>query len=668
MSTSKHIDRICVIVLICTLLLTVLFMNGEALGLEKITDQDAERNSDSVYFTANDLDGDWDADSPTATIALNGDSAKVRGNGAYAYNGGVVITGGGTYVLSGTLEDGSITVDAYKSSKVWLLLDGVDVSCSDDAALRVNQADKVFLTLAQGSENSFSSGQTYSSESLEDGTDGTIFAHDDLTINGSGSLRVTAAYKHGVAANDDLVITGGNITVQAPADGIRANDSMRICGADITVNAGDDGIVAAKEEEGQGWLYLESGRLSIVSADDGVHTAGDITIDGGDITIRAGDDGIHSDTNIVINDCAMVIEECYEGIEAITITMNGGDITIYPEDDGLNANGNSGGLGMGGGMDNMGGRGGFGGQDSDGSGAEMPDGGMPGMGEMPEGSMPDFGDFDGSRPEMGDLPQMPDGGMPEGSMPEMGGGFGGQGGGPGGRGGGPGGFGGPSGSMPEGFMPETGEEREVDQQPGSDPQQADQTGGETQDTWIRINGGTLTILNANGRDADGLDSNGSIYITGGDIRVSLVNSGSNSAIDYGRENGGVCEISGGTVMACGSYSMAEAFDSSSTQCAILYNFSAGAQAGAILSLEDSSGNVLLSWKVPYSFSSANISCPEMQLGESYRVVIGDRMEEITLEEVSTSYGDAASSMFGGNMNFGGMQDRGDFGGRGGGKR
>ena len=61
MSTHKHIDRICAVVIVLTLLLTVLFMNGASLGLQTVIDEDAEGHSDSVYFTANDQDGDWDS-------------------------------------------------------------------------------------------------------------------------------------------------------------------------------------------------------------------------------------------------------------------------------------------------------------------------------------------------------------------------------------------------------------------------------------------------------------------------------------------------------------------------------------------------------------------------------------------------------------------------------
>ena len=200
MSTHKNIDLVCILVLALTLLLTAAFMNGEKLGIRVIADEDAESYSGSLFFTANDLDGAWDDNAYTTFITLSGDSAEIKGNGAYAFDGGVVITNGGWYVLSGTLTDGSIVVDAYDSSKVWLRLEGVDVTCSDDACLIVDQADKVFLTLAAGTENSFTGGENYSAAALEDNTGSVIFAHDDLTINGSGSLTLKAGCGHGIDA------------------------------------------------------------------------------------------------------------------------------------------------------------------------------------------------------------------------------------------------------------------------------------------------------------------------------------------------------------------------------------------------------------------------------------------------------------------------------------
>ena len=523
MSTHKHFDTICVVVLVLSLLLTVLFMNGERLGIQVVVDEDDEAHSGSVYFTANDLDGAWDSSGATV-ITLLGDSAEVSGSGAYAYDGNVVISGAGRFVLSGSLTDGSVIVDAHANSKVWLLLDGAELNCSDDACLRIDQADKVFLTLAEGSVNRMTGPVVFSAEAESDGTDGVIYAHDDLTINGSGSLSVTAHYLHGIVAKDDLVITGGTIDIKAQADAIRANDSLRICSASLSMEANDDGISV---REPGGYLYIESGSFAITAEDDAVKSVGALTVAGGDFTVDSVGDAFSSDTAVSIEGGTIEVQSCYEGVEAPLISLSGGDLTIYARDDGFNAS------------------------------ASLTSTGLP---------------------------------------------------------------------------------------------------------QVLISGGALTIVNATATDADGIDSNGDILVSGGTVRISLVNSGTNSALDCNTEGGGVCRISGGSVIACGSYAMAGSFDAESEQCSVLYNFASGAEAGTAVSMEDEGGVELLRWEVPCSFSSAVLSVPELQLGETYLMVIGEDMQAITLDEVSASYGSGQSGGFGGSMNWGAMQPREDFGG------
>ncbi|MBP3880638.1 MAG: carbohydrate-binding domain-containing protein [Lachnospiraceae bacterium] len=647
MSTHNTLDKICVAIVICSLVLTVLFMNGEALGITKIVDEDAEQNSDSAYFTTNDQNGSWDT-TGAAAITLTGDGASISGNGAYVYDGNVVIAEAGRYVFSGNLEDGSIIVDAHDSSKVWILLDGVEINCSDDACIQVDQADKVFLTLAEGSQNILTSGSAYSDTALSDGTDGAIFAHDDLTINGSGSLNVNAQYSHGISANDDLVIAGGTITISAVDDAIHVNDSIRIKDAAITVTAGDDGLLTSNEVE-NGYFYIESGTLDITASGDGVHTTGDITVAGGEINISAGDDGIHSDASVFVQSGTVLISDCYEGIEALIIDVSGGDISINCEDDGFNANGGSGDMFGGGGQmgggrnDGTFGHGGMNGSGTDdGTTGEMPT--PPDMsGEGMSGEMPTPPDM-GGEGMSGEMPTPPDmggegmsGEMP--TPPDMG-------------------TEGMSGEMPtppdmsgESMSSGMPADPETDTASGSTQSSADT---EDVETYISISGGNIRIVNEVGQDADGLDSNGDIKISGGTIYISLLGTGSNCAVDYASGSGGVAEITGGTIIACGASSMAESFDSTSTQASILYNTSSIVEAGTTLTVTDADGNVLLSWEVPCSFSSALISCPEMKVGGTYTISTGQTSEEITLEDVSTTYGDSQGGMPGGGMGQSGM--------------
>ena len=611
MSTSRYFDRICACVLVFTLILTVLFMNGQSFGIELVVDADSEAHSDSEYFTENDQLSDWDISSATY-ITLEGDTVSINGKNAYEYDGSVVISGSGKYVISGTLDDGYITVNANANSKVWILLNGVDISCSDNACLRVDEADKVFLTLAEGTTNTLTGSEELSEEALEDGTYGVIFAHDDLTINGSGSLQINAGYKHGIKANDDLVITGGTITIDAPADGIHVNDSFRLKEAVLSIKAGDDGILTENEES---FFYLESGAVTINAEGDGIHSGGSVIIAGGTITMDAGDDGIHADGDIEIDDGVIEMNSCYEGIEGATITVSGGDITIYPADDGFNAS--SGSTSEAGMFGNWG--------EDHGNMAEI----EPGM-QPPEMSVPLDETVDNT---LNDAAEDKSEDSSEGSQPD---------------------------AMPdleENMMkpPAMSEEDGIPAQmwEGGNEYNEFQETQQDVENYIQISGGTITIINENGNDADGLDSNGDVFITGGDIRISLTDNGTNSAIDAATENGGIVEISGGTVIACGSSSMAEAFDSTSSQCSIMYNVSSGMEEGTSLAVEDADGTVILSWEVPCSFSSAVLSSPDMQIGGTYTVIVGDSEETVTLSEVSAAYGDAQSTIFTGNMDRGG---------------
>ena len=603
MSTHKNIDRICIVVLVLTLLVTVAFMNGEKLGIRVVADEDAESYSGSTYFTENDVDGDWADNAYTTYITLDGSGGTIDGNGAYFLDGDLVISNGGWYVLTGTLEDGKIIVDAHDSSKVWIRLNGVTVSCSDDACLRVDQADKVFLTLAEDTENSFTSGTVYSEEALADNTGGTIFSHDDLTINGSGSLSITAGFKHGIDVNDSLVITGGTITITAPQDGIHVSDSLRFMEASLTIDAGDDAVHSDDE------LYIESGTV--------------------------------------------LINSCYEGFEAVTIDIAGGNITMYPTDDGINANGGSSTMGFGGpgggGTNGMPSPPDFSDRDMS-SMSNTSDSGMPPMpGEM-SGTTSTDGEMSGM-PSQGEMSSMPgemsgttstDGemtsGMPsQGEMPSM-----------------PGEMSGTTstdGEMTSG-MPSQGE---MPSTPGEMPGAAQTENSDTDDTatdekepYIRISGGTLTIINATGRDADGLDSNGSIYIDGGDIRISLLGDGTNNAIDYGSESGGECIVTGGTILAFGGSGMAEEFSENCTQCAVLYNIGSTVEAGTLFSLLDQEGEEIISYTPECSYSSVSFSLPEMTVGETYTVVCGENSSELTMDSTAVSAGTTAGEKIGGN--------------------
>jgi hypothetical protein len=190
-------------------------------------------------------------------------------------------------------------------------------------------------------------------------------------------------------------------------------------------------------------------------------------------------------------------------------------------------------------------------------------------------------------------------------------------------------------------------------QPGNMPemQNSEDTGTETEtgtdnievSPWIHISGGTILIENKTGMDSDGIDSNGDILISGGDVRISLNDSGMNNAIDYASENGGTITIIGGTIIACGSSGMLEGVSTQSTQPSITYITESSQGEDTDISLQDEAGITLMSWTVPNSCSAIMVSCPEMKISEDYVLHVGDTTEKISLNDIATSAGAAANS-------------------------
>ena len=103
-------------------------------------------------FSQRDLEQSWD-ESTAVRIELTGDTASSDSDAVQIDGGTVTITSEGVYVLSGTLSNGSIIVDAGDEDKVQLVLNGVSVTSSDFAAIYAKNADKVFVTLAENTEN-----------------------------------------------------------------------------------------------------------------------------------------------------------------------------------------------------------------------------------------------------------------------------------------------------------------------------------------------------------------------------------------------------------------------------------------------------------------------------------------------------------------------------------
>ena len=535
-----------------------------------------------INFTDRDKSSEYD-ESSAVKITLNGSGAVVSGSGVNISGSTVTITSAGTYIISGSLSDGQIVIAASDSDKVQLVLNNAEINCNTSAAVYVKSADKVFVTLPAGTTNSLGGGTEY--VQTDDNTvDGVIFSKSDLALNGTGTLKIDADYRHGIVTKDTLCITGGTYVIDAVKTCLAGKDGIKILDGSFTLTAGSKGLNSGNDDDAkEGSIYIAGGTFTIKSEDDSIHADGSCIIAGGTYTIAAGDDGIHANYDTIITDGSITITDSYEGIEGRRITVSGGTINLTASDDGINA-------ATGGSSDEQ---------------------------RMPGGQKGEFGGF--GRQKGADVQSQ------EMQMPQ-------------------------DGQQPQEMqMPQDGQQPQEMQAPASRSASDD-------DVYVKITGGTITV-NAGG---DGIDSNGNLYITGGTVYVAGPTSNGDGALDYEEE----ASITGGTLIAAGSSGMAQGMGSNSTQCSMLVNLSETIAAGSVISLKDSSGNVLISWTSPKQFSSVVISTAELAQGSTYALVTGDTQTEVTLSSVATTSGSAG---FGGG--FGGAGGRGgNEGGNGGGRR
>lgn len=318
----------------------------------------------SDMFSSRDKEVGYDeSESETITLA---DGASTTSSHSVAIDGDVItITEAGTYILSGKLADGQIRVETDSSEKVQLVLNGVEITNDDSAAIYVVQADKVFITLASGTQNSLSTTGTFVADG-ETNVDGVIFSKDDLTLNGGGSLTINSATAHGIVSKDDLVVTSGTYTITAKKHALAGKDSVRIADGTLALTCGEDGIHSENSDDTEkGFVYIAGGSITINSDDDGIHASSNLVIDGGTIDIQKSKEGIEGQV-IVVNDGNISVVSSDDGFNAssggsgtdatdirnsggggnpfdsddsCSLTVNGGTIQVNADGDGLDSNG-----------------------------------------------------------------------------------------------------------------------------------------------------------------------------------------------------------------------------------------------------------------------------------------------------------------------------------------
>lgn len=633
--------------------MTVTACSGTAADSTDTTEsQQAVSTGDTLsyddMFTDRDLDVGYE-ESDSVKISLSDDSTTVSSGSSdnsstddtvdgVTVDGNVItITSGGTYIISGTLTEGQLVVDA-DDEKVQLVLDNADITCATSAAIYVKSAGKTFITLAEGSENILMN--TAEFEAIDDNNiDAVIFSKDDLALNGSGTLTINSENGHGIVSKDDLKITGGTYNITAASHALSGKDSVRIAAGTFNLVSGKDGIHSENaDDSSKGYVYIAGGEFTIDSTGDGIDASNIVQIDGGTFDITAGG-----------------------GVENSTKTHE----------------------------DNMmGGRGGGKGPQM----GEAPDGNAPSekpSGEAPQGD-PGNNSSDNSNSDRETPPEKPDSntnqaagteqsesdtsdsdsastkgikadgrlyinggtftinsaddsvhsnsavtindgtytlttgddGVHSGEAVEINGGtitisesYE--------------GLEGLTVTINDGDIDITSSDDGINAAGGTEEMGFGRMGNDsTEDTstdemWMEINGGYIHVL----AGGDGIDSNGDITVNGGEVYIDGPSDNGNSAIDYGDRS--ACYINGGTVVAIGSSGMAEDISDDSDQQVMLVKLDSQKEAGEV-TLTDSDGNEIITYTALKSYDCIIISTKDLEAGQTYTLITSGTQTSVDL--------------------------------------
>lgn len=232
--------------------------------------------------------GECYEESESVSITLNGSSADCSSDAVLISGSTVTITEEGTYILSGTLDDGMIIVDTEKTDKTQLVLNEVSIHSETSAAIYILQSDKVFITTASGTTNTLSNGGSFTAID-ENNIDAVIFSKEDVTLNGSGTLSITSPAGHGIVSKDSLRITSGSYEINCASHGLVGKDDVCLANGDFSIVSGKDGIHAENTDDASlGYVYIQSGTFSISSEGNGISAGAYLLIEDGGFTITSG--------------------------------------------------------------------------------------------------------------------------------------------------------------------------------------------------------------------------------------------------------------------------------------------------------------------------------------------------------------------------------------------
>lgn len=272
-------------------------------------------------------------------VTLSKSGAEIKGPGARFEAGVLSIQTGGAYCLSGSLSEGRIVVDTGEEKQdVQLILNGVSIRCTDDAALHIRRAGDTDIYVMENTENRLVSGTERELAAGPEAAGAALYAEDDIDFHGPGSLTVEGYLNNGIGCKNDIDILGGRCTIIAANNGLKGNESVEISGGSLSITCGNDGIKTSDaQKEGKGSIGITGGSVTVQAGDQGFRAVRDIQISGGQLEIRAEADGLRagdksSPGKVEISGGDSQIVSGNDAIDAAELAVSGGSLVALGRD------------------------------------------------------------------------------------------------------------------------------------------------------------------------------------------------------------------------------------------------------------------------------------------------------------------------------------------------
>lgn len=273
---KKRILKVLVVTIIAICSFSLVACNSEndkSGGLKKTT---------AVAPTVYDVSEKESAVEKAATVDLSALSKDVNANGATVFSNDVTtITSAGSYILTGAYA--GITVSVGNGETVHLFLNDATISGGAGIAIsNTNKKSTLIITACENTEN----------EVASKGDDvNAIHVKGTMKINGTGTINVSAK-KNGIKVSKGLSIADSTINLTAGNHALSAR-FIETENAKINVlSAGKDALNAECDDETQeftlneGYVSLKSSKIIASVSGDGIQADTFVYITGGSVDIE----------------------------------------------------------------------------------------------------------------------------------------------------------------------------------------------------------------------------------------------------------------------------------------------------------------------------------------------------------------------------------------------